>query len=165
MTLTTNDTNSSIGLGLQTAGPVNVDFNSLAGGTVIRTILDIDANPDLVFNTGVTSIGFGIAHMGIFMTDGATVPSTALWDANKPFGNFMWRDGMSWWYRRDANADGGSITVNQYNPRRLHVDSVIKRRIGEGDSLFLTAHFFKDAGNVFNSVALGVTGRVLIRLP
>lgn len=162
-TLNTNDFNTYRGLQLQTAGPLNSDLQNYTGGTLLRVILDVDFSPDIVFTDGVVSVGSAIDHFGLFIQNGTTSPSSSLWDANKPFGNFMYRDGVSWWARREGTGVTPQFLTSQNGGRRLHIDTNIRRKISEGDQLFTTHHFFKTGA--WNGVDVGHTGRVLIGLP
>lgn len=166
-THSTNNQFTAQGLSLQIAGPVTVPWAQVAGHTVLRTILDLDFNWDIVYaSNAVTNVGDMLTHLGIFMSADDTI-GTATWDPNVPSGDFMHRDHVSLWWRRESNTDLGGITKlgSPGEGRHLHIDTNIRRRVRENDQMWLAARSFKNATNVVNGFTVGYTGRVLLALP
>lgn len=139
----------------------------LAGGTLLRVILDVVVEP--VFGDEATyEQVWNYHHTGIFV-EAVTAPSQTLWDPNNPSGDFMMR--LSTYYRAWRSPTLGSLmTVSTVAPDGTkvyaghvqHYDTNVKRRLTENDSLWLTWHNFRAN---FTDTEVGVIGRVLVALP
>lgn len=145
------------------AGAVN--WASLVGGTILRTILDFTLQPEFTYDPALPETVTMTMHGGLFV-DASPNPSSTMWDPNRPYGSFMTRQTRTLWWTRATNAAMGSVTWLG-DMGALHVDTDVKRRIGEGDQLFWAFRGFYGDTQGLAPVLLtaGWTGRVLVRLP
>lgn len=159
---------------LQRGGPtgaVAVSFGDLVGGTVIRSIFDIVMDP-AIQSDDIPQTGWLYQHVGLFMSPDDSPPA-GVWDPNVPSGDFMMRKFGAWYVRRLAEnpAPGeyslslwGQASVDGASGHTIHIDTNIRRRIRENESMFLSWHTFID-NTLVTGVNLGWTGRLLIALP
>ena len=133
------------------------------GATLSKVHLDISAAPDLVVTAAVTNIADYTLYAGLFVADNV-VPEPTIWTPNEPSGDYMLRDTMSLWWRREATADGASTSWLEDHARHLHLETHVRRKLEENSRLFL-GFYFSFAGAALNSLPVGWTGRALITLP
>lgn len=154
------------------AGAVTVNFSDLVGGTILRTILDIVADPGINPLNGQPQTGWLYQHVGLFVSPEVS-PNTAIWDPNVPSGDFMMRKFLAVYARKLwENPVSGELamalalesSVDGLAGHTIHIDTNVKRRIRENDSPFLSWRTFIDT-SLIGGVSLGWTGRMLIRLP
>jgi len=136
-------------------GPV--PWGKYHGGTVLRTIMDIALAPAYDPALALLWSVQHYFHVGIFMTEDE-LPTATRWDPNVPHGDFMYREmAVETWYKRDDQSKSESS-----HGQRIHVDSTVKRRIREGERMWISSRVF-DLG--LEGGALGYAGRLLIQLP
>lgn len=138
-----------------------VPWQRFVGGTLLRVILDVQSQYASATTPANGDHNTYFGHAGLLVTADTTLDATT-WDPNKPSGDFMQRltHGEEQWFW-----DGYSVHARGGNDAfAFHFDTNVKRRLRENDSLYVAwRHFF--AGQVYNGVNYGWTGRVLVQLP
>lgn len=164
LALMASGTNYFQQMNLETEGGA-VNMSTLVGGTVLRSLIDLVWQPEWSYDATALVTVSQIFNMGLFV-DQSTAPSTTMWDSNKPYGSFMTREQRSIWFTRLSNGNMGSVNQD-LSGLHVHIDTAIRRRLSEGDRLWMHLKQFSlssQNGNL-DTMSVGWTGRVLVQLP
>lgn len=142
----------------------SVGIQEFYGGTLSKVILDITTDPTPFNNDPTSANQFrGNVYAGLFVTED-TSPDPVIWTPNEPSGDYMIRDTIDYWYRREQDVDGHGIIHMGYNIPHLMLETHVSRKLKENSRLFL-GMYFAAIGTGYSNFALGWTGRMLITLP
>lgn len=138
-----------------------VPNSEMIGGTLLRLIFDIVIQYTIGTVDGGSAIYNG--HFGLLVTPDNSLAS-AVWSPNSPSGNLMIREQAAMQTLANTAAAGGAVWHYDHNARLVHIDTKVKRRWVENDSLHAVWHHFLSGPNM-TGVDYGWTGRALFALP
>lgn len=138
-----------------------VDWRSLTGASILRTIVSYTMHPTYPDTLVAPADWWSTVHLGFFL-DKASAVQADRWDPNEPHGEFMWRG--TWNERVSVRpAGGGDIVWAVSDGATVNVDTIQRRRLREDDRLWTTSAFFSAVDST--PMAIGYNGRVLVALP